>query len=128
MEQINAGEPLPGRSPDPEERADDYEPIPNPPEGGIPTGDGVSRPAGSIEELMSSLNDFAKNHGFAVIRNQGSNKRKETGEYTRWSLRCDRDDIRPSKSVGLRKSATQKVSCPWKGIATSKRADAWGWL
>ena len=101
-------------------------PIPNPPEGGIPTDDGIPRSAESINELLDYLNAFAKQHGFAIIRRQGSNKRKETGEYTRWSLYCDRDAIRASEGHGLRRSTTQKNGCPWKGIATSKRSNGWG--
>jgi hypothetical protein len=72
--------------------------IPNPPEGGIPSddADGAPRSADSIEELLAYLNGFAKQHGFAIIRRQGSNKRKETGEYTQWPLVCDRDAVRRS--------------------------------
>ncbi|CAK7564475.1 MAG: hypothetical protein SEPTF4163_002369 [Sporothrix epigloea] len=107
----------------------DYPEIPNPPEGGILADDpnGAPRLAANVDELLAHLNSFAKQHGFAIVRRQAGNKRKETGEYTRWSLCCDRDATRASQGLGLRKTATQKINCPWKGVATAKRGNDWKW-
>jgi len=42
--------------------------IPNPPEGGIPSDDGIPRSVESIDELLDYLNAFAKQYGFTIIR------------------------------------------------------------
>ena len=103
--------------------------IPNPPEGGIVSEIPNSGPrtATSMTELLTYLNGSAEQNGFAIIKRQAGNKRKATGEYTRWYLYCDRDAVRASESVGHRNTTTQKNDCPWKGIATSKKDNNWGW-
>jgi hypothetical protein len=106
---------------------DNPPPIPNPPEGGIIDPNGVQRPAASCDELLEHLNTFAKQNGFAVIKKNGSNKCKATGEYRYYTLQCDRDAVRPSEGHGLRRGVTMKQGCQWKGIASRPAAVDAGW-
>ncbi|KXH40452.1 hypothetical protein CSAL01_01406 [Colletotrichum salicis] len=53
---------------------------------------------------------FARDHGFAIVRRNGSNY--VNGQATYYTLRCDRDTVRQTRAVGLRQLKTQKVGCP----------------
>ena len=83
----------------------------NPPEGSIIDRDSNSCFANSIDKLLEYLNSFAKGHGFAIAKINGSNKRKTTGEYCYYTLYYDRDKIWLSKSYSLRKASTRKNDC-----------------
>ncbi|KAF6793419.1 hypothetical protein CMUS01_16092 [Colletotrichum musicola] len=69
----------------------------------------VANDVKTIEELQNYLNVFAREHGFAIVRKNGSAKRN--GVNTWWALKCDRDTVRSTKSVGLRKTTMRKVGC-----------------
>ncbi|KAK1712219.1 uncharacterized protein BDZ83DRAFT_757090 [Colletotrichum acutatum] len=69
-----------------------------------------SAPADSIDALMATLQAFARDHGFAIVRRNSS--KYVNGEATYDTLRCDRDAVRQTQGVGLRPSKTQKVGCP----------------
>jgi hypothetical protein len=79
------------------------EPIPNP----MIPGD----PAPSAEALFNTVNTFAKENGFGIVRrNQYSYK----GRVIRYSFQCDRfGQPRASKSCGLRNRRSRK--CGWNG-------------
>ncbi|KAK0655460.1 hypothetical protein B0T16DRAFT_397028 [Cercophora newfieldiana] len=86
---------------------DDDDPIPNPP---------TSITASTIKGLQDAVNQWARPHGFAVIRKHGRGKRN--GQYTRYTLFCDRyGQPRPSESTGLRKVYSRKCGCEWKATA-----------
>jgi hypothetical protein len=93
--------------------------IPDPPEG---------FQSATIDDLQNAVNTWAKDHGFAVVRKNGRNREKRgenKGEYTRYELFCDRNGIPQSRSTGLRRSASRKCSCNWKGYAVRSSE---GWL
>ena len=98
----------------------DDEVIPRPPTGFL---------SPTIQALQSAVNDWAKDRGFAVVRQNGRNREGRTrneGEYTRYDIVCDRyGKPRKSEGVGLRKSTTRKCGCLWKGYAVKTAA---GWL
>ena len=112
-----------------------FQPIARPPNGGIPIEDTDGqilgyRPAESIDQLFNYLQTFARENGFAVIRRQASNYRDfgdGVKKASRYTICCDRDSIRASESVGLRQTATQKINCPWRGIAAARKDDDWKW-
>lgn len=93
----------------------DDEEIENPPDGDFFTT--------TIQELQTAVNLWAKERGFAVIRQAG--RRKRNGEYTRYNFVCDRyGQPRVSRSVGIRQTATRKCSCKWRATAF-RIADGW---
>ena len=92
-------------------------PIPNP---SIP-----GHVAFSIDELQSHVNKFAKEHGFGVVRHNGSGSRKRK---TRYVFQCDRYGMpRPSKGTGLRQKRSRKCGCKWKVIAEALEQNEYMW-
>jgi hypothetical protein len=81
-------------------------------------------PTDTIQELKTEFNEWARTHGFAVIRANGRNK--QDGVYTRYDLRCDRYGLpRPSRSTGLRQTATRKCGCQFRATAANSEE---GWI
>ena len=95
--------------------------IPNPPEGG-PNG---GAPAETFEILLQSLQAFALIHSFCIIKQRASNYRDK--KPMRYDIVCDRGQGRPSVSAGPREATTQKVNCPWKGVANALKDNDWEW-
>ncbi|OAQ60413.1 transposase [Purpureocillium lilacinum] len=92
-------------------------PIPNP---SIP-----GHAAFSIDDLQSHVNKFAKEHGFGVVRHNGSGSRKRK---TRYVFQCDRYGMpRPSKGTGLRQKRSRKCGCKWKVIAEALEQNEYMW-
>ncbi|KAI1326960.1 hypothetical protein F5Y16DRAFT_373326 [Xylariaceae sp. FL0255] len=87
------------------------QPIPNPPEGG-PSG---SSPTSDMMTVFNSLQQFAKNNGFAIIRRNGRNYRLFAGDEKKipstWTICCNRNAVKKSKSYGLRVVTTGKNNC-----------------
>jgi MULE transposase domain/FAR1 DNA-binding domain len=91
------------------------EPIPNP----IIPGD----PAPSADALFNTVNIFAKENGFGIVRrNQYSYK----GRIIRYSFQCDRfGQPRASEGSGLRSRKSRKCGCEWKVTAESLEKGKW---
>ncbi|KAH7471692.1 hypothetical protein FOMA001_g13476 [Fusarium oxysporum f. sp. matthiolae] len=90
-------------------------PIPNPP---IP-GD----PAPSAEALFDSVNLFAKENGFGIVRR---NAYSYKGRRIRYSLQCDRfGQPGASKGAGLRQRKSRKCGCKWMVIAEALEEGKW---
>ena len=91
------------------------EPIPNP----IIPGD----PAPSAEALFRTVNAFAKENGFGVVRR---NQYTYKGRVVRYSFQCDRfGHPRTSKGCGLRNRRSRKCGCEWKVTAESLEEGKW---
>ncbi|KAF6518277.1 hypothetical protein HZS61_002355 [Fusarium oxysporum f. sp. conglutinans] len=90
-------------------------PIPNPP---IP-GD----PAPLAEALFDSVNLFAKENGFGIVRR---NAYSYKGRRIRYSLQCDRfGQPGASKGAGLRQRKSRKCGCKWMVIAEALEEGKW---
>jgi MULE transposase domain len=76
---------------------------------------------------MAALNDWARDNGLGFRHCQGTNKSKKTGQYTRWTVYCDRGRNRPSIAQ-VRKQSTTQTGCPWAGVARApaKEGGLWG--
>ena len=91
------------------------EPIPNP----IIPGN----PAPSAEALFDTVNTFAKENGFGIVRR---NQYTYKGRVIRYSFQCDRfGQPRASRSSGLRKRKSRKCGCEWKITAESLKEGLW---
>lgn len=91
------------------------DPIPNPP---IP-GD----PAPSAEALFNSVNAFAKDHGFGIVRR---NAYSYKGRRIRFSFQCDRfGQPRATRGAGLRQRKSRKCGCKWMVIAEALEDGKW---
>lgn len=64
---------------------------------------------------MQGLNDFGLQHGYTLIRGQGSNY--HNGKCSRWIISCDRGRGQQSKSQGVRAINSRKTGCPFQGVA-----------
>ena len=85
------------------------EPIPNP----IIPGD----PAPSAEALFDTVNTFAKENGFGIIRR---NQYAYKGRVFRYSFQCDPfGQPRASEGSGLRTRKSRRCGCEWKITAES---------
>lgn len=96
--------------------------LPSPPDGG-PNG---GPPASTFDELFDSLQSFAAAHGYAVTKRNAANYRD--GKPTRYIVACDRGKRRVSSSRGIRQVSTKKNDCEWRGTATAKQSNNWGWI
>ncbi|KAL6405570.1 hypothetical protein AUP68_11330 [Ilyonectria robusta] len=91
------------------------DPIPNPP---IP-GD----PAPSAEALFNSVNAFAKDNGFGIVRR---NAYSYKGRQIRFSFQCDRfGQPRAPRGAGLRQRKSRKCGCQWMVIAEALEYGKW---
>ncbi|KAG7423353.1 PKS-NRPS hybrid synthetase [Fusarium oxysporum f. sp. raphani] len=89
-------------------------PIPNPP---IP-GD----PAPLAEALFDSVNLFAKENGFGIVRR---NAYSYKGRRIRYSLQCDRfGQPGASKGAGLRQRKSRKCGCKWMKWAKKRKSSS----
>ncbi|PWI63997.1 hypothetical protein PCL_07432 [Purpureocillium lilacinum] len=79
----------------------------------------------SIDELQSRVNKFAKEHGFGVVRHNGSGSRTRK---TRYVFQCDRYGMpRRSKGTGLHQKRSRKCGCKWKVIAEALEQNEYMW-
>ena len=107
--------------------------LPNPPECSLVMPDGSARLAESAEELVESLNHFAKQHGYAVVRHHANTPIADPnnpGKFinTRYTIRCDRGGHqRVSRGHGLRSVASRKTGCLWRGTAKASAKDNYKW-
>lgn len=89
--------------------------IPNPP---IP-GD----PVPTAEALFESVNRFAKENGFGIVRR---NAYSYKGRKVRYTILCDRfGQTGPSKGVGMRQRKSRKCGCKWMVIAEALEEGRW---
>lgn len=96
--------------------------IPDPPEG----GPGGGPPCESFEDLFESVQAFAKDNGFAVVKKAAGNRHAGFGP-TYYELHCDRGASRPPRGSGVRNTSTRKIGCPWKMVATAPKGDGHLW-
>ncbi|KHO10645.1 hypothetical protein MAA_11746 [Metarhizium robertsii ARSEF 23] len=91
------------------------EPIPNP----LIPGDAAS----SAETLFKTINTFAKENGFGIVRR---NKYSYKGRLIRYSIQCDRfGQSRATGGSGLRNRRTRKCGCEWMIIAEALEEGKW---
>lgn len=82
-------------------------------------------PSDTIQELQAEFNEWAKGRGFAVNRHNARNRQGPDKEYSRYDFHCDRYGLpRPSRSTGLRQTATRKCGCKFRATA-AKTVDGW---
>ncbi|KAI1262255.1 hypothetical protein F5Y18DRAFT_397765 [Xylariaceae sp. FL1019] len=101
--------------------------LPNPPNG----GPGGGPPAPKMQDMYDSLQAFAKENGFAIVRRQGRNSRKvdqDTKVITTYTISCNQDQKRPSKGLGKRNVKSMKKDCPWHGVLKSRSSSNWHWF
>ncbi|KAM4060433.1 FAR1 DNA-binding domain-containing protein [Hirsutella rhossiliensis] len=92
-------------------------PIPNPP---IPGPAMVS-----VDALQSSINEFAKDNGFGVVRHNGSGSQLRK---TRYVFQCDRyGEPRTPRGAGLRQRRSRKCGCKWRVIAEALEQNDYLW-
>ncbi|KJZ69457.1 hypothetical protein HIM_11162 [Hirsutella minnesotensis 3608] len=92
-------------------------PIPNP---SIPGPAMVS-----VDALQSSVNDFAKENGYGVVRHNGSGSQLWK---TRYVFQCDRyGEPRTPRGAGLRQRRSRKCGCMWKVIAEALEQNDYLW-
>lgn len=71
----------------------------------------------TAEELLKAINDFTKQHGFAVII--ATSKKSPLGVKNKVYLRCSRGG-KPdpkSKATGVRNAASRRIDCPFLCVA-----------
>lgn len=104
--------------------SDDEDAIPIYPEGGALCNDGSTVKADTIQQLQDAINAHGKANGYAVNRQNASNR--IAGQPTYYTIVCDRFGLpRPTEGVRLRKSSTRKSGCKFK--ASAKLTDE-GWV
>ena len=84
----------------------------------------------TYDDAYNFIQGFLRENGAAVVKRSSSNKRDINGIAlaTRVLFICDRGPQRASTSVGLRKSSTQKIDCPFRILVTASRTEeAWKW-
>ncbi|KAI1163205.1 hypothetical protein F5B18DRAFT_329824 [Nemania serpens] len=79
-------------------------PLAPPPDGAVfPTWD----------ECFRAVQSFAANEGYAVTA-KGQAKKKETGLYRRYVIRCDRSgSFKSHAQLGVRRTSSKKTNCPF---------------
>lgn len=77
----------------------------------------------SFNDLMDFLQAFHRENGAAIRIKRSSNPREINGETipTYYALLCDRAGSQTSTSVGIRRSSTQRVDCPYKITASATK-------
>lgn len=87
-----------------------------PPAGSAPTllppPEGIFR---TFEDLLSSVQRWAKDHGYGIVKLRASNYRD--GKPTRYDLVCDRGGVKYNSTAKKRTPSTRKVDCPWRAKA-----------
>lgn len=96
--------------------------LPLPPEGG-PNG---GPPCEKVEDLMESLNSFAKANGYCLVRRQASNY--HDGKPTRYYVYCDRSSQHVSHSRGVRRATTRKSNCPFVAAVKANKSTDYKWV
>ena len=80
-------------------------------------------PFPSIEALIISTTQFAKENGFGIAKHSSYSYK---GRQIRCSLRCDRfGDAKPSRGASLRQRQTRKCGCEWMIIAEALEEGKW---
>ncbi|KAI1114534.1 hypothetical protein F5Y14DRAFT_414552 [Nemania sp. NC0429] len=76
-----------------------------------PPPDGVIFP--TWDECFRTVQSFAAKEGYAVT-SKGQAKKKETGLYRRYVIRCDRSgSFKSHAQLGLRRTSSKKTNCPF---------------
>lgn len=78
----------------------------------LPPPEGIYR---SFEDLLTTVQQFAKEQGYGVVKLRASNYRD--GKPTRYDLVCDRGGVKYSSTAKKRNPSTRKVDCPWRAKA-----------
>ncbi|KJZ70028.1 hypothetical protein HIM_10579 [Hirsutella minnesotensis 3608] len=79
----------------------------------------------SVDALQSSVNDFAKENGYGVVRHNGSGSQLWK---TRYVFQCDRyGEPRTPRGAGLRQRRSRKCGCMWKVIAEALEQNDYLW-
>jgi hypothetical protein len=77
-----------------------------------PPPEGIFR---TFEDLLSSVQRWAKDHGYGIVKLRASNYRD--GKPTRYDLVCDRGGVKYNSTAKKRTPSTRKVDCPWRAKA-----------
>lgn len=78
----------------------------------LPPPEGIFR---TFEDLLSSVQRWAKDHGYGIVKLRASNYRD--GKPTRYDLVCDRGGVKYNSTAKKRTPSTRKVDCPWRAKA-----------
>jgi hypothetical protein len=80
----------------------------------------------SWSEALASAREFAKAHGFAVIKQRTTKDRQ--GNLKQMYLRCDRGGTyrELSSSQHMRRTRSRRSGCPFSAVVDkSKRSESW---
>ena len=89
----------------------------------IPNPSVPGEPFLTIEALLNSVNIFAKENGFGIVRR---NAYAYKGRKLRYSLQCDRFGLpRAKRGTGLRQRKSRKCGCQWMVIAEALEEGRW---
>ena len=81
----------------------------------------------TIDDLMEAIQHHAKQEGWVVVKTRAGNRR-ENGRYYRYDLECDRGTKKHQNiSTELRKVASRKEECTWRGRAVALKANNDRW-
>ena len=81
----------------------------------------------TIDDLMETIQHHAKQEGWAIVKTRAGNRR-ENGRYYRYDLECDRGTKKHQNiSTELRKVASRKEECTWRGRAVALKANNDRW-
>ena len=84
----------------------------------------------SYNELYTFLQQFHRRNGAALAVRRSGSPQMVNGKmtYCYITLGCDRGEKRASRSVGVRKSSTQRLDCPVTIVAKTGKGKGWKWL
>ncbi|KAK4172416.1 hypothetical protein QBC36DRAFT_169672, partial [Triangularia setosa] len=85
--------------------------------------DSDTEPIPTIERIQELMNQWSRPHGYAVTRMQG--RMKKQGQYTRYTLVCDRYGQRRPSNAKSRSTSSRKCGCNFKLTAWQKRPGKW---
>ncbi|KYK55510.1 hypothetical protein DCS_07473 [Drechmeria coniospora] len=84
----------------------------------------------TYEEMYSFLQTFHRDNGAAIVKRSTGGKKHDFGNGKQYSyivFICDRGERRPSKSVGIRKVASQRIGCSYSIVASATKQMSWKW-
>ena len=87
----------------------------------------VSRTYSSLETLKLAVNEYARNEGYAIVK-QRTKKRKNNGQVYKIYLKCDRGGTYVDKSKPgqrIRDTGTRLTGCPFSLTANLQDGNQW---
>ena len=81
----------------------------------------------TFKELLTAIQNHAKQEGWAIVKTRVSNRRVD-GNYYRYDLACNRGvNTHENRSTGRRIVSSCKEECPWIGCAVALKSNNDRW-